>query len=99
MEDLESKETADWVAAQNRVTDPYLAKLPLRDKLKARLTALWNYPRVGMPQIRAGQLLYAKNTGLQRQPPLFLRAGLAGAPALVIDPNSCRPSGSISLAQ
>ena len=30
MEDLDAKETADWVAASNAVTEPYLAQLPLR---------------------------------------------------------------------
>ena len=32
MEALDSKEVADWVAASNAVTDPYLAKLPLLDR-------------------------------------------------------------------
>ena len=99
LEDLDAKEVAEWVAAQNRVTDPYLAKLPLRQKLNERLTALWNYPRVGMPDVEAGQLIYAKNTGLQRQSPLYMRAGLTGAPVMVIDPNALSPDGSVSLAQ
>src|SRR5262245_16238759 len=49
MEALDSKEVADWVAASNAVTEPYLEKLPLREHFNTRLTALWNYPRVGLP--------------------------------------------------
>ena len=99
MEDLDSKPVADWVAAQNAVTDPYLDRLPLRRHFNERLTELWNYPRVGLPDIEAGQLFYSKNTGLQRQAPVFRRAGIAGEPTLVIDPNAISEDGSVSLAQ
>jgi prolyl oligopeptidase len=99
MEDLDSKAVADWVAAQNAVTEPYLASLPLRPRLAARLTELWDYPRVGLPYSEAGQLFYAKNTGLERQAPLYRRAGLDAVPVLVLDPNTISADGSISLAQ
>jgi prolyl oligopeptidase len=32
MEALDSKEVADWVAAENAVTEPYLRSLPLRER-------------------------------------------------------------------
>ena len=99
MEDLDAKETADWVAASNAVTEPYLAQLPLRQRFNQRLTELWNYPRVSIPSVEDGQLFYTKNTGLQRQAPLFMRAGLAAPPTLVIDPNVISEDGSVSLAQ
>jgi len=99
MENLDAKETADWIAAQNAVTEPYLASLPHRRALNARLTELWNYPRVSLPQVEAGQLFYTKNTGLQRQAPLFVRSGRTGEPRLVIDPNEISADGSLSLAQ
>ena len=75
MEDLDAKETADWVAASNAVTEPYLAQLPLRQRFNQRLTELWNYPRVSIPSVENGQLFYTRNTGLQRQAPVFMRAG------------------------
>ncbi|MGH9385943.1 MAG: prolyl oligopeptidase family serine peptidase [Vicinamibacterales bacterium] len=99
LENLDSKEVADWVAAQNSVTDAHLASLPLRGTLKERLTALWNYPRTGLPQIEGGQLFYSKNTGLQRQAPIYMRAGAAAAPKMILDPNTLSPDGSLSLAQ
>jgi prolyl oligopeptidase len=99
MEALDSKEVADWVAASNAVTDPYLAKLPLREHFNSRLTELWNYPRVSVPVIEGGKLFYAKNTGLQRQAPLFVRASATAPPSLVIDPNEISEDGSVSLAQ
>ncbi len=99
MEALDSKEVADWVAASNAVTDPYLAKLPLRAHFNTRLTELWNYPRVGVPVIEGGKLFYAKNTGLQRQSPVFVRSSATAPPTLVIDPNAISEDGSVSLSQ
>src|SRR5262249_22756057 len=49
MEDLESKDVADWVAAENTVTEAHLASLELRQHFKDRITALWNYPKTGLP--------------------------------------------------
>src|SRR5262245_35249393 len=49
MEDLDAKEVADWIGAQNAVTFAYLEKLPTRDRFKQRITELWNYPKVSLP--------------------------------------------------
>ena len=99
MEDLDARETADWVAAENAVTEPHLARLPLRQHFNQRLTELWNYPRVSIPSVKSGQLFYTRNTGLQRQAPLFMRAGWTAPPTLVIDPNVISEDGTLSLAQ
>ena len=99
MEDLDSKEVADWVAASNAVAEPYLKGLSLGRRFKERLTELWNYPRVTIPEVEGGHLFYSRNTGLQRQSPVFMRAGWSAPPTLVIDPNDVSPDGSLSLAQ
>jgi prolyl oligopeptidase len=98
MEDLDSPAVAAWVKAQNEVTSRYLASLPMRDRLKARLTELWNYPRVNTPFIEAGHIFYRKNSGLQKQSPLFMRDTLDAAAKQVIDPNALWPDGNTSLA-
>jgi len=99
MEDLDSKDVAEWVAASNAVTESYLKTLPLRQDFRMRLTELWNYARVGVPVIRRGRLFYSKNSGLQRQAPIFMRNGIAAPAEMVIDPNAISPDGSVSLAQ
>jgi prolyl oligopeptidase len=99
MEALDSKEVADWVAASNAVTEPYLRNLPLREHFNKRLTELWNYPRVGLPVVEAGKLFYARNAGLQRQSPVYMRASMSAPPMLVIDPNEISADGSLSLGQ
>jgi prolyl oligopeptidase len=99
MEDLDSKDVADWVAAQNRVTFDYLSRLPMRERFKKRITELWDYPKVTIPVNEGGRYFYQKNSGLQRQSPLFVRAASPAPPSLVLDPNVLSPDGSLSLAQ
>ncbi len=99
MEALDSTDVAEWVAASNAVTDPYLATLPLREPFNERLTELWNYPRVGVPIVKSGKVFYARNTGLQRQSPIFVRTSVTATPELVIDPNVISGDGSVSLSQ
>jgi prolyl oligopeptidase len=99
MEDLDSKPVTDWIAEENKVTFDYLAKLPLRDHLQKRITELWDYPKVSIPAREGGRYFYAKNSGLQRQSPVYMRATLTGPVTLVLDPNVLSPDGSVSVAQ
>ena len=98
MEELDAPATRQWVEAENTVTFDYLGRLPERDAIKRRLTALWNYPRVQIPVREAGQLFFRRNTGLQQQSVLYRQASLTGAPRLVLDPNQLSPDGSIAVA-
>ncbi len=98
MEDLESPEVAAWVAAQNAVTRAHLDALPHRAALVRRLTELWSYSRTSVPVCEHGVLFYSRNSGLQRQAPVYARSGAAGSETVVLDPNVLSPDGSISLA-
>ena len=71
----------------------------MRERFKQRITELWNYPKVTIPVREGGRYFYQKNSGLQRQSPLYVRVSLTAAPALVLDPNVLSPDGSLSLAQ
>src|SRR5262249_26355903 len=53
LEDPQAPETQAWLEAQQRLTPAWLAAVPTRDSIKARLTELWNYPRYCVPH-RAG---------------------------------------------
>ena len=59
MEDIETMEVATWVKAQNAITMPYLASLPGRDLFQARITALYNYARTGVPFWEGGRWFYS----------------------------------------
>ena len=58
----QSKEVADWVAAENKVTFAYLAAIPQRDPIRRRLTAMWNYPRTPFPSRKGGATITSRTT-------------------------------------
>jgi len=97
MENLNAPAVKQWVAAENQLTRSYMARVPLRDSIRARLTALTNYARTSVPVTEAGRLFYQSNSGLQRQGVLYMRAGVTGAPSTVLDPNALSPDGSVAL--
>ena len=72
---------------QNRVSRAYLDALPQRAWFEARLRGLLDYERFGLPVKAGGRYFYTRNSGLQNQAQLFVRAGLKGKPRLLIDPN------------
>ncbi len=98
MEDQNSKEVEAWVEAENKVTFDYLDKIPVRDWINRRITKLWNYEKVGVPNRVAGELFYSKNSGLQNQSPVYSQKSLSGKATLILDPNKLSPDGSVALA-
>ncbi|KAF0203848.1 MAG: prolyl [Bacteroidetes bacterium] len=97
LEDDNSAETAAWVTAQNEVTDAYLAKIPYRDQIRERLTALWNYPRYGVPFKKGGYYFFFKNDGIQNQSVLYIQDSLKGEARVFLDPNKLSADGTTSL--
>lgn len=98
LEDDKSEETKAWVEAQNSVTQSYLLKIPFREKIKKRLTELWNYERYSAPSKRGENYIFSKNDGLQEQNVYYIQKGLNGKPEVLLDPNKLSDDGSVSLA-
>ncbi len=94
----EAPEVADWVERQNALTFDYLAKLPQREAIEARLTELWNYERYSVPARRGGRYFYRRNDGLQNQAVLYVQADLEAEPEVLIDPNTWAEDGTVALA-
>jgi prolyl oligopeptidase len=91
LEDDTSAETAAWVEAQNKVTFPYLEKIPFRKQLHERVLALNKYERYSAPSRKGPYFFFSKNEGLQNQSVLYIQKGLEGTPEVLIDPNT--PNG------
>jgi prolyl oligopeptidase len=98
LEDENSPETAAWVAAENKVTFAYLDTIPYRTKLKARLTQLFNYPRISAPFHRGETYFFTKNDGLQNQSVYYIQKGLNGTPEVFLDPNKFSADGTSVLS-
>jgi prolyl oligopeptidase len=88
-----------WVTAQNRVTEAFLAALPGRDAIRARMTELYDYERFSLPEKAGSRYFYTRNDGLQNQAVLYVREGLDGAPRVLIDPNTWSQDGATALAE
>ena len=93
-----NEEVADWVEAQNAITDAYLENLPARDWFADRIGELTDYERFSVPVARGDRYFYTSNSGLQNQSPLYVRDGLDGEPRLLIDPNEWADDGATALA-
>jgi prolyl oligopeptidase len=98
LEDLDSPETAAWVTAENELTAAYLAEIPARERIKERLTHLWDFERYGVPAQRGGHYFFSKNDGLQNQSVVYVMDALDGQPRVLIDPNQLSPDGTVALS-
>jgi prolyl oligopeptidase len=95
LEDDTAEDVKQWIQAENAVTFDYLGKIPFRDKIKARLQEIYNYPRYSAP-FRAGEYyFFYKNDGLQNQSVCYIQKGLDGTPAVFLDPNQLSPDGTV----
>jgi len=94
----QSKEVADWVTAQNKLTFDYLASIPRREAIRRRLAELWNYPKYSAPVKIGGRYYYLKNDGLQNQDVLYVMDSLEAEPRPLIDPNGWSTDGTVALA-
>jgi prolyl oligopeptidase len=98
MEDDNSEEIKDWVKKENEVTFAYLDKIPYRDKIRARLNEIWNYPKYSAPNKAGDYYFFYKNDGLQNQSVLYIQKGINGTPELFLDPNTLSADGTSSIS-
>lgn len=97
LENDTSKETGEWVAAQNKVTSAFLRAIPYRDKIRDRIKALLNYTRYSQPYRVGSHYFFSKNDGLQNQSVIYRQKGLQGTPEVFLDPNRLSENGTVSV--
>ncbi|KZL48247.1 prolyl endopeptidase [Nodularia spumigena CENA596] len=98
LEDPDSAETRNWISAENQITFAYLNEIPAREKIKQRLTKLWDYEKYGIPFKEGNNYFYFKNNGLQNQSVLYTLKTLDAEPKVLIDPNKLSTDGTIALS-
>ncbi|MEH1865075.1 MAG: prolyl oligopeptidase family serine peptidase [Nostoc sp.] len=106
LEDPDSEETRAWIEAQNQITFGYLSEIPAREKIKQRLTKLWDYEKYGIPfkegeslgDVSTKRYFYFKNDGLQNQSVLYTLKNLEDQPKVLLDPNQLSEDGTVALS-
>jgi prolyl oligopeptidase len=96
LEDDLSEETKAWVLEQNKVAFGHLEKIPFRQDIVRRLTAMWNYERISAPFKKGKNTYFYKNNGLQNQSVLYKKT--KKGEEVFLDPNTFSKDGTTSLA-
>ena len=73
--------------------------IPQRERIRRRLTQLWNFEKYGVPFKEGGRYFYFRNDGLQNQAVLYTQDALDGEPRVLIDPNSWSKDGTVALGE
>ncbi|HEY8538140.1 MAG TPA: prolyl oligopeptidase family serine peptidase [Steroidobacteraceae bacterium] len=98
-EDLNAPETKRFVAEQNALSQPFLEGIPARERIKARMTELWNYERYEVPVKAGSRYFYLRNDGKQNQSVLYVADALDAPPRALIDPNTMSEDATVALAE
>ncbi len=100
LEDDRSKQTEEWVIEQNLVTEAYMSWISYRDKIKKRLSELWNFNKQSAPFKKGDHFFCYKNTGLQNQSVLYMAKSYDAKPEewqVLLDPNKMSDDGTSAL--
>jgi prolyl oligopeptidase len=98
LEEMDSDRTTAWIEAQNDLSFPFLEALPTRDRIKDRVTELWNYERYGIPTKGGGRYFYEHNSGLLDQDIVYVADALDAEARVLIDPNTFSEDATVALA-
>ena len=101
LENDSSRATADWVKAENKITQDYLSRITFRSKLLKRMKELVNYEIVSAPSYikQTGKWYFYRNSGLQNQSVMYVmdRLGDEKNARVFLDPNKLSDDGTVAL--
>ncbi|MES2779146.1 MAG: S9 family peptidase, partial [Bacteroidota bacterium] len=98
LENDTAAEVESWVQKENKITHAYLEHIPFRNRIKQRLTEIWNFPKYSSPFKEGEWYYFFKNSGLENQSILYRQKGLNGEPEMFLNPNKLSEDGTASLA-
>jgi prolyl oligopeptidase len=87
LEELDSPATRAWLSAEAQLTQTYLAAIPARERIRARIAALYDFEKTGIPFSQHGRYFYTSNSGRQEQSVLLMTPRPEDVPAVALDPN------------
>uniref|UniRef100_A0A2P2JTM7 Prolyl endopeptidase n=1 Tax=Rhizophora mucronata TaxID=61149 RepID=A0A2P2JTM7_RHIMU len=97
LEDPDAEEVKEFVKQQAELTESILKTCDTRDKLRDKITKLFDYPRYDAPFKRGNKYFYFHNTGLQAQSVLYVQENLDAEAEVLLDPNALSEDGTVSL--
>lgn len=97
LEDPDAEEVKDFVQKQVELTDSVLKNCDVRDKLREKITKLFDSPRYDAPFKRGNKYFYFHNTGLQPQSVLYVQDSLDAKAKALLDPNTLSDDGTAAL--
>jgi prolyl oligopeptidase len=97
LEDVDSPETIAWVEAQNKLTFGYLGQIPARDRIRKRLTSLWDFNRAMTIYHRGNKYFQFRNSGLQNQDVFYVMDSPTATGKVLLDPNTISKDGTAAL--
>jgi prolyl oligopeptidase len=97
LENENARDVKDWIQAENKLTFAYLEKIPYREKIRQRITEIYNYPKYSSPFRAGDNYFFYKNDGLQNQSVIYIQKGLEGKPEVFLDPNKVSPDGTVRI--
>ena len=108
LEALDTPAVHQWVAAENAVSQPYLANMPGREAFKAKMRARGEFERFGaalqggasyvLPSRRGGRYFFLHSGGLDDQSVLMVGDDLASPGRALLDPNTLSGDHTVALA-
>ncbi|OIT27185.1 PREDICTED: prolyl endopeptidase-like [Nicotiana attenuata] len=98
LEDPDSEETKEFVEKQVNLTDSVLKTCETREKLREKITKLYDFPKYEVPFRAGDKYFYFHNSGLQPQKVLYVQDSLDGEPEVLLDPNTLSEDGTVALS-
>ncbi|MFD0902763.1 prolyl oligopeptidase family serine peptidase [Actinomadura sediminis] len=96
LEDADSADTREWLAAQDELFHKAVDDLPGRDGLRRRLRELLGAGSVGAPIWRGDRRFFTRRTADQEHPVLYT-VDAGGAERVLVDPMELDPEGTTTL--
>jgi prolyl oligopeptidase len=87
LEDQNSPETRAWLDAQIQYTQTFLSRIPVREKVKQRLTELSRIDSYGIPTERHGRYFFSRRLANENRGSICARTGLDGKDEVLVNPS------------
>ncbi len=97
LEDLNSKETKDWIKKQNQFSQSYLNNVNQKQSIKDILIKAYDKETKSVPFRVQSKTFFYFNDGKWQQSKLFFRENNQEKQQLVLDPNTFSDDGTIAL--